>query len=59
MRIRNKFSGQVLEVKVTPINGAHIVRRGTVELHRGNETTARRYLANMVDSMPAIWEYAF
>ena len=57
MRLRNKFTGQVLEAVQTPLNGAWIIRQGTVELHRGNERTARDYLANMVAN-GIVWEWA-
>lgn len=56
MRVRNRFTGQTLEATKTPINGAWIVRQGTVELHRGNETTAQAFLVNLADRQDYIWE---
>ena len=49
MRLRNRYTGEILEATVTPLNGAHIIRQGTVELHRGNAATARAYLENMLE----------
>ena len=57
MRLRNKYTGEILEACVTPINGAHVIRQGTKELHRGNEATARAYLENMLER-GIVWELA-
>ena len=59
MMVRNKFTGDVLHIVVTPINGAHLVQKvgGLEEHHRGTEATARAYLANLVERVGYIWEY--
>jgi len=54
---RNRFTGAVARIHITPINGAHIVKvdGSTVELHRGSAITAERYVMRMVDD-GTIWE---
>lgn len=57
MKLRNKYTGETLEATETPLNGAWIIRQGTVELHRGNAATARAYLENMLER-GIVWERA-
>ena len=57
MRLRNKYTGEILEAVETPLNGAWIIRQGTVELHRGNAATARAYLENML-AHGIVWDVA-
>lgn len=57
--IRNLFTGEITRIVVTPLNGAHIVKRdgSSTEMHRGNAITARRYLDNLVTGQSHIYEY--
>lgn len=41
---------EILTTHVTPLNGAHILKRGTVELHRGTERSLKAYIDRMVES---------
>ena len=57
--IRNTYTGEIVRVHVTQINGAYIVKRdgATVEMHRGGAQTAHEYVARMVERDPDFWQY--
>lgn len=40
---------EILTASITPINGAHIPKRGTVEMHRGNRVTLDAYVSNLIE----------
>lgn len=39
---------EILTASVTPLNGAYILKRGTVEVHRGTERSLTAYVDRLI-----------